>query len=514
MHPFCSRFAPVLALITGCVDAETTPVVPCSQQTTDIHVFVDGVQKVDLLVLIDNSASMAEEQRALRAELPKIVRALASGDPELGVEGDPGAGVQDFSPVRDLHVGVVTSDMGSLGNHVGGACDEPVFGDDGVLRTGGNPGDEPELDCPEDLAGPNGERFLTFRNPRGVRCSTDPNACVGFVDDFACVSALGTDGCGFEMPLEAVLKSLQPSDTSCSEAFCRFHQGTKGKGDRANEGFLREDSLLAILVVTDEEDCSSPDGDLFERSAGDVVSDPKLRCVENPAALYPVRRYVDGLLSLRRYPRDLIFSVIAGVNTQLVRRATDAESGEQDFEQMLDDPSMVPLVTADGDGLAPSCRSENGLAYPPRRLVQVARELQRRGARAVVQSICQTSFQPAISRILAAVSHRAGQECLPGPLSPDSNGRVRCSVTERPPSVGPRCRCSELPGRTRVSLEIDPVTERLREVCSVAQVPVPNQQVPEGSGWGSARSPCHRCSGRWIRRSCGRRSPCRAGRPG
>src|SRR5689334_22770944 len=61
---------------------------------------------VDVLFVIDDSGSMSEEQAALAAQFPRMVRILATGD----VDED---GTPDFQPVTDLHVGVVTTNLGT-----------------------------------------------------------------------------------------------------------------------------------------------------------------------------------------------------------------------------------------------------------------------------------------------------------------------------------------------------------------------------------------------------------------
>jgi len=50
---------------------------------------VNNVDEVDLIFLVDNSGSMADEQVALQRELPSLVSALVSGDQD-------GDGVEDF----------------------------------------------------------------------------------------------------------------------------------------------------------------------------------------------------------------------------------------------------------------------------------------------------------------------------------------------------------------------------------------------------------------------------------
>jgi hypothetical protein len=77
-------------------------------------------------------------------------------------------------------------------------------------------------------------------------------------DVFSCIANLGDRGCGYEHQLEAIRLSLARASTP---------------GD-TNYGFLREDAYLAIVMLTNEDDCSvPPNSDLFN-PAHVVVSDP------------------------------------------------------------------------------------------------------------------------------------------------------------------------------------------------------------------------------------------------
>src|SRR5206468_1785318 len=71
---------------------------------------------------------------------------------------------------------------------------------------------------------------------------TDP---VTFAREFRCTAGLYLDGCGLEQQLEAVYRALVYHDAS-------------DRADNAdpNAGFLRDDALLAIVLLTDEEDGS------------------------------------------------------------------------------------------------------------------------------------------------------------------------------------------------------------------------------------------------------------------
>ncbi len=85
---------------------------------------------IDLLFVIDDSASMTEEQESLAAQLPRFVRALVE-PPD-----DDGDGAPDWPPIVDMHVGVITTDMGTGGFAVP-TCSDASVGDDAVLRTVG-----------------------------------------------------------------------------------------------------------------------------------------------------------------------------------------------------------------------------------------------------------------------------------------------------------------------------------------------------------------------------------------
>jgi len=430
----------------GCPDRDLEPLNPCTVSGVVEEVDVENVDEVDLLFMVDDSGSMSQEQASLAEQLPRLVRVLASGD----LDED---GVQDFPPVKSLHVGVVSSDMGTGGFTVG-TCSEPNFGDDGILRTEGN------TSISECLA--TYPQFVEFTAEGG----RDPESVAA---DFSCVAQLGTGGCGFEQQLEAVLKALTPSASSV-----RFNMGTRGHGDGANAGFLRDESLLGVVLVTDEDDCSASDPELFDDASTAYPGNPNLRCFQYPAAVQPVERYVDGLLALREDPDLLVYGAISGVPTDLVELDADGdgkldrELDPGDYEAILGDSRMEEMVDPeDPNRLRPSCNVPGrGLAFPPRRIVRVAQHLQERGANGVVQSICQADFGPALTAIIGKIADALRGTCLPRDLNPNAQGKVSCDVVEVLPATGDDTRCESIPGRTRLR------TEDGREVCRVTQVDV------------------------------------------
>jgi hypothetical protein len=309
---------------------------------------------------------MADEQLNLTENFPRMVTALGSGD----IDGD---GVEDFPPVRNLRVAVVSTD---LGVGVRRSSCEDLDGDDGVFRTAPGYPRRCEASYPA---------FLSF-SPGGDLDS--------FADDFHCLGRVGTNGCGVEQPLEAALKALTPSTSPTRFAF----GSDRGHGDGANAGFLRSDSILAILFVTDEDDCSFHDPDLWRVDSARYSGD--LRCVDYEAeALHPISRYVDGFRALRPDRDRLVIGAITGVPEDLV---TDPEA--VDYDAILADERMTrrPNPAFPGALQASCTRLRVASAEPPVRIVQTLREL---GSNAVAQSICSESFEPA----LIAITSRLGR---------------------------------------------------------------------------------------------------------
>ena len=223
--------------------------------------------KLDILFVVDNSGSMLAEQTLLGRELPRMVEALTSGD----VDGD---GIQDH-PKADVHVGVVSSDMGiPQPTTPSWRMNCSAFGDDAILQQ-------------TDACSPGAQAaYLSFAPDES------DNAAL------ACLVKTGVRGCGIEQQLEAMLKAVTPSTSPA-----RFALETVGHGDGPNAGFLRPDSVLAIIHVTDEDDCSLIPGsllfavDMDESEYGSVG--PNFRCAAFPETQHPASRYVEHLRALR-----------------------------------------------------------------------------------------------------------------------------------------------------------------------------------------------------------------------
>jgi hypothetical protein len=247
-------------LSVGCLDR------PVTQQTPNTsNVFVDRVvntkiDKIDLLFVIDNSVSMADKQQILRAAVPTLVRRLVNPSCVNRQTGElvPISGTacgegfkREFEPVENIHIGVVTS---SLGGHGGPAnlCAP------GVGMTV-HPNDRGEL-LPNVRAG------LPTHDPAGFlrwRGADEDNE-ESFIADFTeHVVGAGETGCGYEAVMESWYRFLidpePPVDmTLDGDAAVPTATNTALLAQRA--AFLRPDSLVAIIMLSDENDCSIRDG--------------------------------------------------------------------------------------------------------------------------------------------------------------------------------------------------------------------------------------------------------------
>jgi len=450
----------------GCLDRELRPLVPCVSQGFVESIEQNAVDKVDLLFMVDNSGSMSEEQASLGTELPRMVTVLTTGDRT----GD-GPTMDDFAPVKNLHVGVITSDMGVAGFNVPTCTRNPMSGDDGLLRTVGN----------TSIAG----CMATYPTFLEYIPGTSPQTPMQFGADFRCVAATGIGGCGFEQQLEATLKAITPRVSPI-----QFLAGTSGHGDVENAGFLREDSVIALVLVTDEEDCSIQAGseDIFNQTSAIFTGDLNLRCFLYKDAQWDVRRYIDGFKALRTGSREslLVFGAIAGVPLDLVTAGTPNYAG------ILADSRMVEAVDtspgAVGARLVPSCNVPGrGIAFPPRRIVEVAQGF---GQNGIVQSICQASFAPALDAIIAKIADALGEVCLPRTLNPDASGLVDCDVIAVVPApggiAGVPTTCAELGGIDTSPDAIQRVNADRSTQCPMLQLSTSGivaPGVPTGQGW-------------------------------
>jgi hypothetical protein len=157
-------------------------------------------ERMDFLFVIDNSGSMSDEQMSLIASFPGFIQGITTY----------------ISVVEEYHVGVVATEpypynapscqkMGAL-----------------VTQTSGT-------NSSDAVCGPyaDGANYMTTADDLDVT--------------FPCAAQVGTQGVGTEQPLEAMVQSLE-----------HFIQSP----GQCNEGFMQDDALLVVTIITDEDDQS------------------------------------------------------------------------------------------------------------------------------------------------------------------------------------------------------------------------------------------------------------------
>jgi hypothetical protein len=314
---------------------------------------------VDVLFVVDNSMSMVEEQMRLAEQFPALI---------AGILDPP----EPTRPVTDLHAGVVSTDMGTGGYEVGG-CPDPVDGDDGVL-----------LHTPSSTVSGCDTAYPPYLE---YAYETPDSTMIEWISTgLRCIATLGIDGCGFEQQLLASTRALVD------------HR------DGANAGFLRPDSILVVVFLTDEDDCSVAEGsehifDPMDSSLGHMG----LRCFNHPYMVEPVATYIEVFGSLRPTSADLLLGFIVGVPQVTACEGTgDALSTCLEHEAMTEEVDPVTMTS-----LLPACEAFDAgtRAMPARRFVQVAQGL---GGQAYVQSICDRDFVPTVEWLMGRISELAG----------------------------------------------------------------------------------------------------------
>jgi len=352
--------------------------------------------RLDLLLVVDNSAHMADEQKNLVAALPHLVTRLRE---LVGADGLP--------VLPDVQVMVTTTDMGhpmcdpfskpdyepAQGAPIATACVDRL---ERFTALGANPEMRPDVcidACPED-------QYVILADPFVHFDATNDNVLGEVAGDrvvaaLECVVPQGIDGCGFEATLESMLQALDPNKP----------------WNMAALPFLRPGAPLGIIILTDETDCSpkdlrhfdpqnddDPEFNQFWEDKGGIPgnkSEPTSAvcwnasmtcedadldgvfesCVpEEKGVLQPISRYTDWLLGgLGAVDKPVFMLVITGIPgtgiDDLVHRGwtqADIVPGDSD----------TPAEKEFEFGIGPGCTSAaTGNALPPGRIRKLCEAL-------------------------------------------------------------------------------------------------------------------------------------------
>jgi hypothetical protein len=216
---------------------------------------------LDVLLVIDNSESMADKQDVLEATLPAFVKRLtnplcvdANHQPvatqPTSLSQPCSTGTREFTS-NDFHIAVIST---SLGSHGGDVCSTPLstldtLDDHGELLGKLRPG----------LTTWQSSGFLSW-DPSGVTGSASPAELT--TELTAMVGAAGDHGCGYEATLEAMYRFLidpEPPATVSKVDNLTVRQGTDTTLLAERAAFLRPDSAVVVLALSDENDCSIRD---------------------------------------------------------------------------------------------------------------------------------------------------------------------------------------------------------------------------------------------------------------
>lgn len=275
----------------GCLNRQLEPSEPRTTSTIVERLSQSAVDKIDLVLMLDNSRSMADKQEILKEAVPDLVRGLVnpncidaktknplpdSMQPASPLTDCPAGSKREFNPVLDFHIGIISS---SLGGHGSDSClaTAPV-GKDCMNQTLPNQtnDDKGHLVTRSDSCG--GPAVPTYKNATGKDTNflawdpsqklkpageADLNKFISSLGDM--VTGVGQIGCGFEASLESWYRFLvdpTPYDTIAYDTKTKLAvpagKDTVLLAQRAE--FLRPTSLVAVIMLTDENDCSVKDG--------------------------------------------------------------------------------------------------------------------------------------------------------------------------------------------------------------------------------------------------------------
>jgi hypothetical protein len=397
---------------------------------------------LDVLFVIDNSGTMGEEQANLAANFPYLVEKLRG---ITDVEGNP--------VNADVNIMVTTTDFGhplcspfekpdydpAKGSPIATACVDRLERFTGL---GMNPLmiQTACTDVCKSSVVP-ADPFINFDPEMSNVINADPNGGDPVAQALSCIGPQGIDGCGMEAPLETMLQALDPNKA--------WNQGDKP--------FLRDGAVLAIVVMTDEAECSVKDYSYFDPMAKndpvknqyweDVVGMPGVKgeptsatcfnagvscvdadadgvyesCVsEEKGVLQPLTRYIGYLRDtlIKNKKKEVIMLGILGVpevtahNTEppyepIAGGVLDLVYRKWQPGDILPPDTSTPEKKEYEFGIGPGCTNAmTGQAIPNTRVIDVCQSLDTPDdpntpdddskLRCCIESICDDDFSAAI----------------------------------------------------------------------------------------------------------------------
>jgi hypothetical protein len=266
------------ALLTGCFSGRSTLEIEPVDAGSDAPPVVDaGVPpiersgKLDLLLVVDNSPNTQAFHEILASTVPYLMGRLTSPACVNGLGNvvattplptDPcPTGEREFAPLADFHVAMIST---SLGGHGADTCS--------MLSPSFNPAQDDAAHLLTREAGGGvvpsylDKGFLAWDPKQALSPpgESDATALTAKVVDL--VNGAGSAGCGFEAQLESMYRFLVDPEPSLSLPVINgkaVPTGTDSALLQQRADFVRPDSALLVVLVTDENDCSTREGGQF-----------------------------------------------------------------------------------------------------------------------------------------------------------------------------------------------------------------------------------------------------------
>jgi hypothetical protein len=244
-------------------------------------------------------------------------------------------------------------------------------------------------------------------------------------DTFSCIATLGPNGCGFEQHLGSLKKALV--------------------GNPANAGFLRPDAFLAIVIISDEDDCTASNPRLYDPSSslqGELGPFADFRCFEwgwecdegtmsrsagqysncrprrsSPYLSHP-DSFVEDIKRLKTDPSKIIVATLMGPRPQdlmPVQKTTVTVNSNN-----------VPVVS-------PSCVNGTQNAFPMPRLLHFAQAFPDRNT---FYSLCNNDLSEGLTLVAQLIRRVIGNPCFETDvdqtdIDPNNPGlQLQCTVSD------------------------------------------------------------------------------------
>lgn len=366
-------FTGLAALLAGCDHVPQNAIESCQ---AEVHVLP---ARTDILLVIDDSASMFEEQENLRDNLAAFVTALA-----------------DAAVPHDFQIGITTTDVVEYDGRDHYRVEPPY---DAYSWLVPYPAGRLVAVNPDALTDPAHVGDFLYDPDHGFGGSRILAAGqAGLLQDFQANVMLGTHGASKEQPFHA-------AELALSDA---LSQG-------ANAGFLRPGARLGVIILTDEDDCSEP-APPFVATNNDECHDAIIKAEQLPVPT-EFLTFLDGpIAGEQRHP---VVAIIAGFDQGTLAPTGCATS----YEEPTRLASLLDAMGPERSFRGSICDDEFGPS------------LQRIANLLVPQTVPLDGAPPDPNMLVASV-HKGDGSVVSCPVAPEGEDTAQTGAVYTPPRSG------------------------------------------------------------------------------